>query len=106
MTILAAHDGEVDDVHLGETLTLRSPAQWISRDVVPRRPIASLAQDVVIEYNKSRRGGSRLVEMTPSQYETAAKRKPQPTVRGKIEGTTTQQKSRSGSTTRPNRRPR
>lgn len=104
MTVLAAHDGEVDDVHLGETLALRSPAQWVSKDVIPRRPISSLAQDVIIEYNKARRGASRLSELTPSQYEAAAKRKPSPTVRGPVEGRTTATKSRSGSSTRPNRR--
>jgi hypothetical protein len=103
MTVLAAHDGQVDDVHLGETLATRSPAQWVSKDVVPRRPIASLAQDVVIEYNKIRRGAARLVELTPSQYEAAAKRKPQPTVRGKIEGRTTATKSTSAASTRSRR---
>jgi hypothetical protein len=86
MTVCCAHDGQVDDIHLSETLSTRSPAQWIVKDITPRRSLSSLAQDVVVAYNKNVRGGNRLPEMTPSQYETAARRMPVPTVRGKIEG--------------------
>jgi hypothetical protein len=86
MMILAAHDGAVNDVHLGEILAARSPAQWTARETAPRRSLSSLAQDVIIEYNKRPRGGNRLPEMTPSQYETAAKRTQAPRVTGKLEG--------------------
>ena len=86
MIVVCAHDGAVDDMHLVETLSARSPAQWVIKDVSPRRSLSSLAQDVVVEYNKKVRGGNRLVELTPSQYETSAKRMPTPTVKGKIEG--------------------
>jgi hypothetical protein len=99
MTVLCAHDGQVDDTHLSETLSVRSPAQWIVKDTQPRRSLSSLAQDVVVEYNKKARGGNRLPEMTPSQYEAAARRPPVPTVKGKIEGRQT-----TGQTTRRLRR--
>jgi hypothetical protein len=85
MTVMAAHDGQVDDKHLAETLGGRSPAQWVARDVVPRRSLSSIAQDVIVEYNKKARGGNRLTELTPSQYEQLARRTPTPTVRGNID---------------------
>lgn len=85
MTVMCAHNGEVDDAHLIETLATRSPAQWIARDAVPRRPLSSIAQDVIIEYNKKARGSHRLQELTPSEYEQAARRMPAATVRGNIE---------------------
>jgi hypothetical protein len=86
MTVLAAHDGAVDDVHLAETLSVRSPAQWIAKDSVPRRPLTSIAQDVIIEYNKKVRGGNRLTELTPSQYEQSTRKVTKsPTVRGRID---------------------
>jgi hypothetical protein len=86
MFVLAAHNGEVDDEHLAATLGIRSPAQWVMKDITPRRPLASIAQDVIIEYNKKARGGNRLQELTPSEYQAAAKRPPSATVRGAIVG--------------------
>jgi hypothetical protein len=94
MTVLAAHNGAVDDVHLASTLAMRSPGQWVAKDVVPRRSISSIAQDVIVEYNKKLRGGNRLTELTPSQYEQAAKRPPRPTVRGPVEVRKTTNKAR------------
>lgn len=85
MTILAAHNGQVDDHRLVETLSARSPGQWIAAGVVKARSISSLAQDVIVEYNRKVRGGNRLQELTPSEYERAAKRMPSATVRGKID---------------------
>jgi hypothetical protein len=85
MTVMAAHDGQVDDQRLAETMATRSPAQWVSKDIVPRRSLASIAQDVITEYNKKARGTKRLSELTPSEYQAAAKRQPRPTVRGPVE---------------------
>jgi hypothetical protein len=85
MTVITAHNGEVDDTHLARTLAIRSAPQWLAKDSIPRRPIASLAQDVILEYNKKMRGDKRLSEMTLGQYERAYKRRPAPTKRGKID---------------------
>jgi hypothetical protein len=86
MTVMAAHNGSVDDEHLVATLAQRSPGQWTAKSVVPKRSISSIAQDVIIEYNKRARGGNRLTELTPGQYESAARRAPAKSVRGKIAG--------------------
>lgn len=87
--LVAAHNGAVNDTYLAEVLAVRSPAQWIARDQVPRRPLVSIAQDVIMEYNKRRRGGTRLPELTPSEYVIAVKRPGARTVRGPIEGVVT-----------------
>lgn len=85
MTLLAAHDGAIIDERLAETLGARSPAQWLAVGSVRRRAIASVAQDVIVEYNKHSRGTHRIEELTPTQYETAAKRSPVVTKRGTID---------------------
>jgi hypothetical protein len=89
MTVCAAHNGTLDDAHLAAALSTRSPAQWIAKDVTPQRSLASIAQDVVIAYNRGTRVANRLTELTPSAYQAAAKRQPLPTVRGKVDATTT-----------------
>jgi len=93
MLVVCAHNGQLDDAHLAKVLSTRSPAAWIVKDSTPRRSLSSIAQDVVIAYNRSRRGDNRLPEMTPGQYETAGKRAPVSTRRGRIEGRTTVAKS-------------
>lgn len=87
--LIAAHNGEMDDPYLATVLGARSPAQWVQRDQSPRRPLGSIAQDVIIEYNKHRRGAGRLPELTPSEYIASARRRPVPTVKGVIPGITT-----------------
>jgi len=104
VTVVNAHDGDVDDVHLGETLATRSPAQWLSKDSVPKRPISSLAQDVIVEYNKGVRGGNRLTELTRDAYERAYKRTASPTKRGKIQ-TGEQHLTKASASRGPRRRP-
>jgi hypothetical protein len=89
MFVVVAHDGDVNDAYLTDTLGRRSPAQWTAKDRYPPRPLSSAAQDVVVEYNKRVRGGNRLVELTPSQYQAAGRRPPAKTRRGKIEGVRT-----------------
>jgi len=85
MYVVAAHNGEVRDEQLVRALATRSPGQWIAKDVTPRRPLQSIAQDVIIEYNKRTRGAGRLAELTPSAYVAAGKRKPARTKRGKVD---------------------
>jgi hypothetical protein len=85
MIIIRAHDGEIDDVTLGKALSSRSPAQWIAKDSTPRRSLASLAQDVINEYNKKARGSHRAHEKTQGEYSQAARRPPSTTWRGAIE---------------------
>jgi hypothetical protein len=101
MTLIAAHNGEIDDAKLTATLAAQSPAQWLAKNSVKPRPLASIAQDVIIEYNKRARGPARLTELTPSQYLSAAKRPPSKTVRGKI--TAERTTSVNASSTRPRR---
>jgi hypothetical protein len=105
MVLLAAHDGEIDDDRLAIALASRSPGQWLARNVTPRRPLTSIALDVIVEYNKTARGRSRILELTPSQYQQAAKRAPVATVRGKIDATAGAIESRGGRTRRPVPRP-
>ena len=82
MIVLAAHNGAILDERLSEVLGHRSPAQWVA-DPASKRPLQSIAQDVVIEYNRIARGGNRLPELTPSEYERASRRPPARTVRGR-----------------------
>lgn len=89
MTVMCAHDGQVDDRHLAETLSVRSPGQWVSKGMVPHRSLASVAQDVIVEYNKKARGSHRLSELTQSEYTLSAKRPASPTIRGHIEAKAT-----------------
>lgn len=95
MVLLASHNGAVDDERLVRTLAKRSPAQWLSATVTPRRSISSVAQDVVIEYNRTARGQYRLPELTPGQYEVASRRRPVPKVRGTVDARTMPGASRS-----------
>jgi len=89
MVLVGAHDGVVDDVHLSQTLSARSPSQWLMRDVVPPRSVFSIAQDVAVEYNRKLRGAARLAELTPSQYMNVKRPANRPTTRGKIDGNIT-----------------
>lgn len=84
--LLAAHDGDIDDQRMAEVLAKRSPAQWVATNVTPPRPLSSIAQDVILEYNKVR-GGMKLPELTPHDYENAARRPMSSTVRGPIPAT-------------------
>jgi hypothetical protein len=93
MIVLAAHNGEVLDMRLSEVLGHRSPAQWVA-DTATKRPLQSVAQDVVIEYNRTSRGGNRLPELTPSEYDQAARRSPNKTVRGSTGQTKTVKQGR------------
>jgi len=88
MFLLAAHLDDVDDERLAVVLAKRSPAQWVSANVTPQRPLSSIAQDVILEYNKVARGSKRLDELTPAEYERAAKRAQSATVRGPINAPT------------------
>jgi hypothetical protein len=85
--LVAAHNGELNDAYLAEVLGSRSPGEWVAGPA--RRPLTSIAQDVIMEYNKRRRGSTRVAELTPSEYMLAAKRPPIRTMRGPIEGVTT-----------------